>query len=66
MRLAGEFARDLILLPFVAPFAGNGGDRRSSILLASCCCSAGTLQSERAPCPVDAARSSICIGADEI
>jgi len=66
MCLTGEFARDLMFLLFVALFASNGGDRWSSTLLASCCSSAGSLQSERPPCPVDAARTSVCVRANEI
>jgi hypothetical protein len=66
MCLTGVFARDLIFLLFMVLFASNGGDRRSSTLLASCCNSAGSLQSERPPCPLDVGRSSICVRADEI
>jgi hypothetical protein len=66
MHLTGEFARDLMFLLFAALFASNGGDRWPSTLPASCRGSAGSLQSERPPCPVDAARSSICVRVDEI
>jgi hypothetical protein len=66
MHLTGKFARDLMVLLFAVLFASNGGDRWSSKLPASCCGRAGSLQSERPPCPVDAAHSSICVKADEI
>jgi hypothetical protein len=66
MCLTGEFARDLMFLLFVALFASNGGDRWASTLLASCSSSAGSLHSERPPCPVDAGRTSVCVRANEI
>ena len=66
MCLTGEFARDLMFLLFVALFASNGRDRWSSTLLASCRGSAGSLQSEMPPRPVETVRSSINVRADEM
>ena len=66
MHLTGERACDLTFVLFAPLFAGCSGDHRSSTLLASRRGSAGSLQSEMPPRPVETARSSINVRADEM